>query len=140
MALPDPKTASEKWSRNLAGSVEFIRAGVQRVTVAPSEEAIKNKEKMKRKLIEAIDKGEWEAGLRRYTLDQWKRDMLTKGIDRIPSGADAAKDKMADFFSQLFPHIESGLREIEKMPSVTLEDSIARATFWIRHMAKFTKK
>jgi len=140
MVLPDPKETAEKWVRNLSGSIEYIRSGVQKVTVAPSELAIKNKEKMKRKLIEAIDKGEWEAGLRKYTLDMWKKDMLTKGIDRIPSGAEASKDKMADFLAQLFSHIEAGLREIEKMPNVTLEDSIARATAWIRHMAKFTKK
>jgi len=140
MALPDPKSAGEKWARNLSGSVEYIRQGVQKVTVAPSELAIKQKDKMKRKLIEAIDRGEWEAGLRKYTLDQWKKDMLTKGIDRIPSGAEAAKGKVTDFFAQLFPHIEAGLSELDRMPSVTLEDSIARATFWIRHMARFTKK
>ena len=140
MSLPDPKSTAEKWARNLSGATEYIRQGVQRVTVAPSEKAIAAKEKFRRKLMEAIDKGEWEAGLRRYTLEQWKKDMLTKGIDRIPGGAEASKDKVAEFFSQLFPHIESGLRELERMPSVTLEDSINRATFWIRHMAKFTKK
>jgi hypothetical protein len=66
--------------------------------------------------------------------------MIEKAIERIPSGADKAKDKMATVFEQLFPHIEAGLRELERMPSVTLEDSINRVTFWIRHMAKFTKK
>jgi len=140
MSLPDPKSVSEKWSRNLAGSTEYIRQGVNRVTVAPSEKAIANKEKFKRKLIEAIEKGKWETGLKKYTLDQWRKDMLTKGVDRIAGGAEAAKDKVADFYAQLFPHIESGLRELDKMPAMTLEDSIARATFWIRHMSKFTKK
>jgi hypothetical protein len=140
MALPDPKTVAEKWSRNLAGATDYIRQGVQRVTIAPSELAIGSKEKFKRRLIEAIDKGKWEAGLKRYSLDQWKKDMLTRGIDRIPSGADAAKDKMSDFYNQLFPHIEAGLKELERMPSMTLEDSVNRATYWIRHMAKFTKK
>jgi len=140
MALPDPKSVSEKWSRNLAGATDYIRQGVQRVSTAPSELAIANKEKFRRKLIEAIEKGKWESGLRKYTLDQWKKDMLTRGIDRIPSGADAAKDKMSDFYAQLFPHIEAGLKELDRMPSMTLEDSVNRATFWIRHMAKFTKK
>jgi hypothetical protein len=140
MVLPDPKTVAEKWSRNLAGATDYIRQGVQRVTVAPSELAIANKEKFRRKLIEAIEKGKWENGLKKYTLELWRKDMLTRGIDRIPSGADAAKDKMSDFYAQLFPHIEAGLKELDRMPSMTLEDSVNRATFWIRHMAKFTKK
>jgi hypothetical protein len=140
MSLPDPKETAEKWVRNLSGSIEYIRKGVERVSVAPSELAIKAKDKMKARLLEAIEKGKWEAELRKYTLEMWKADMLTKGVDRIPSGADRAKDKMADFYNQLFTHIKSGLAELQKMPALTLEDSVARATFWIRHMAKFMKK
>ncbi len=66
--------------------------------------------------------------------------MLEKGVDRIPSGADKAIPKMSEFASQLLTYIDSGLREIEKMPSLTLEDGIRRAEAWIRYMSKFRKK
>lgn len=139
MARVTPREFAEKWSKNLSASTEYIRAGVQKVTVAPSEKAIQSKEKFKRKLIEAIDKGVWEAGLRAYTLEQWKADMLNKAIPRIPEGADKAKSKVENFASKLLPYIDSGLEKIKTMPNVTLEDSIRRATEWIRYMAQFKK-
>ncbi|MEM1726576.1 MAG: hypothetical protein QXD86_05900 [Candidatus Bathyarchaeia archaeon] len=139
MVKVSPKEFAEKWSRNLAGSVDYIRSGVDKVTVAPSELAIANKEKLKRRLIEAIDKGVWESGLKGYSLEQWKRDMKEKGIPRIPDGADKAKPKVESFASKLLPYIESGLEKIKGLPSITLEDSIRRATEWIRYMANFRK-
>jgi len=134
-----PKEFSEKWSRNLAAAVDYIRSGVDKVTVAPSEKAIAAKEKLKRRLVEAIDGGVWEAGLRGYTLEQWKRDMKEKGIPRIPDGADKARGKVESFASKLLPYIDSGLERIKAMPSITLEDSIRRATEWIRYMSQFKK-
>ncbi len=140
MARVSPKEYAEKWSSNLRASLPYIRSGVEKVSVAPSELAIKNKDRLKARLIEAIDSGKWESGLKKYTLDQWKKDMIEKGIPRISDGADKSKGKVEEFASQLLPYIDSGVREIEKMPKVTLEDSIRRATEWIRYMAKFKKK
>ena len=140
MAKVNPSEFAEKWSANLRNSIEYIRRGVEKVTVAPSEQAIKAKDKFKAKLIEAIDKGKWESGLKTYTLDQWKKDMTEKGLARIADGADKAKPKVESFASQLLPYIDRGLAEIQKLPSVTLEDSIRRATEWIRYMSKFSKK
>lgn len=139
MVSVTPKEFAEKWSKNLSASTEYIRLGVQKVTVAPSEKAIQAKEKFKRRLIEAIDKGNWENGLKSYTLEQWKADMLNKAIPRIPEGADKAKSKVESFASKLLPYIDSGLEKIKTMPSVTLEDNIRRVTEWIRYMAQFKK-
>ncbi len=140
MAKLTAKEFAEKWSTNLRASIPYIRAGVEKVSVAPSELAVKAKDRMKARLIEAIDKGKWESGLKKYTLDQWKKDMIEKGLDRISSGADKAKPKVEEFANQLLPYIDAGVREIEKLPAVTLEDSIRRATEWIRYMSKFSKK
>ncbi|MEM3662371.1 MAG: hypothetical protein QXI68_02180 [Sulfolobales archaeon] len=139
MAKVNPSEFAEKWSRNLSASVEYIRRGVEKTSVAPSAKAIESKEKLKRKLVEAIDKGVWENALKKYTLDQWKRDMLEKGIPRIPDGADKAKPKVQDFASKLLPYIDAGLARIKELPSLTLEDSIRRATEWIRYMSQFKK-
>lgn len=107
--------------------------------MAPSAKAIEAKEKLKRKWIESIDKGIWENALKKYTLDQWKRDMMEKGIPRIPDGAEKSKDKVREFSAKLLPYIESGLAKLKEMPSVTLEDNIRRATEWIRYMSQFRK-
>lgn len=134
-----PSEFAEKWSKNLAGSVEYIRKGVEKTTVAPSARAVENKEKLKRKLIEAIDKGVWENALKKYTLEQWKSDMISKGIPRIPDGADKAKGKVQDFAGKLLPYIDAGLTKIKEMPSITIEDSVRRASEWIRYMSQFRK-
>lgn len=139
MVKVNPAEFAEKWSKNLSASLDYIRKGVEKTSVAPSAKAIENKEKLKRRWNEAIDKGVWENALKKYTLDQWKRDMLEKGIPRIPDGADKARGKMADFAAKLLPYIDAGLSKIREMPSLTLEDSIRRATEWIRYMSQFKK-
>ncbi|MEM4013055.1 hypothetical protein [Metallosphaera sp.] len=139
MAKVSPSEFAEKWSRNLGASVEFIRRGVEKTSVAPSAKAIEAKEKMKRKLVEAIDKGVWENALKKYTLDQWKKDMIEKGLPRIADGADKARPKVEEFAAKLLPYIDAGLARIKELPSVTLEDSIRRATEWIRYMSQFRK-
>ena len=131
---------AEKWNRRIKGALEDIRKGVEKLDKNPAELAIAKKEKMKARLIEAIDSGKWESGLKKVTLEEWKQKMLRKGISRIPAGADEAVDKVRDFAQQLLPHIEEGLRKIESMPDVTLEDNIRRMEEFIRHMAKFRKK
>lgn len=134
-----PSEYARKWANNLRGSVEYIRAGVQKVTTAPSEKAIAAKDRLKARWNQAIDSGIWESALRKYTLEQWKRDMTEKGIPRIPDGVDKAVGKMEEFGRQLLSYIDANLPNIEKMPKVTLEDSVRRATEWIRIMAKFRK-
>lgn len=139
MVKVSPAEFAEKWSKNLSASLDYIRKGVEKTSVAPSVKAIENKEKLKRRWNEAIDKGVWENALKKYTLDQWKKDMMEKAIPRIPDGADKARGKMADFAAKLLPYIDSGLAKIREMPSLTLEDSIRRATEWIRYMSQFKK-
>lgn len=140
MAKVTPEEFAEKWNRRLKGALEDIRRGVERVDVSPTEKAAQKKEKMKQRLIEAIDSGKWEAGLKRVTLEDWKQKMLNKGINRIPAGVDEALPDVKDFASQLLPHIEEGLRKIQGMPDLTLEDNIRRMEEFIRHMAKFRRK
>jgi len=131
---------AEKHARRLKGSTEDIRQGVQRVTVAPTLQAVAKKDKMIQNLTEAVQSGKWERGLKRVSLDEWKEKTLTKGIGRIAAGIDSAHDKMVDFGGQLLDY-ESGLqKEVETMPDLTLEDSISRMTTWVRGMAKFTRK
>lgn len=140
MVKVNEKEFAEKWARRLKGATEDIRRGVEKLDRNPAEEAIKKKEKMKARLIEAIDSGRWEAGLKKVTLEEWKAKMLNKGIGRIPSGVDEATPKMEEFAKVLLPHIEEGRKKIEGMPDLTLEDNIRRMEEFIRHMAKLKYK
>lgn len=137
--MKDASQVAEKWNRNIKGATETIKQGVARVDTAPTEKAAAAKEKMKQKLIEAIDNGDWEAGLKAVSLEDWKQAM-DKGVGRIAAGADMAQPKMKEFMDEFLPHLEQGKAKIDKMPNVSLEDGINRAAEMIRHNAAFKKR
>lgn len=131
---------AEKWARRLKGATEDIRRGVDKVSEAPSKKAVAKQDKMKANLISAIESGKWAKELGKVTLEEYKSAMKDIGVGRIPAGVDKEADDFKDFASQLLPHVAAGQATIAKMPDVTLEDSVARASTWIRHMAKFERK
>lgn len=133
------REAAAKFARNLGAATEDIRRGVERVTDNPCERAAARQEKMLANLTEAIRNGKWASGLRRVSLADWKKAFIEKGLTRIGPGANAAVDKLAKFYDDLFPHIEAGLRELDGMSDLTLEDNIARATAMMRHMHRFKR-
>jgi hypothetical protein len=139
MARVDPAGFAEKHNRRLKAALEDMRAGVNRLTTSPTEAAAAKKDKMLARLTEAVNTGKWEAGLRRVTLEEWRRKMIEVGIPRVSAGIDANRDKVVAFAEKLLPHVDAGVAAIKRMPDVTLEDSIARMTAFIRHMAAFKR-
>jgi hypothetical protein len=132
-----PEEYADKQARRLKAALEDVREGVQKVEVAPGKAAAAKVQKWAAKLAEKSTQDKWAANTAAVTLEEWKADMLEKGVDRIPAGIDRAHDKVTAFAAKLFAHQESGLADLEGLPDLTLEDSIARATAWIRHMSKF---
>ena len=140
MAKLTPEQFAEKHNRRTKAALEDMKAGIENVTVAPTEKAAAKQEKMRQRLLEALESGKWANGLKRVSLEEWKQKMIELGLNRVASGLDANKKKVEEFAAQLLPHIEAGQKLIEKMPDVTLEDSINRMTAFIRHMSKFQRK
>lgn len=139
MAKLTPKEFQEKHARRLKASLSDIKAGVSRVTENPMEKAANKSEKMKERLVAAIDSGKWARGLRSVSLDDWKSQLINKGIPRISAGIDAAAPKVEAFAEKLLPYIDEGVAKVKSMPDLTLEDSISRMSEFIRHMANFKK-
>jgi len=136
----DAEEFAEKHARRLKGAIEDVRAGVEKVTESPTLKAAAKKTKMLQNLQQSVTSGKWETGLKRVSLEQWKQKTIDKGLGRIAAGVDEAHDKMVAFGAQLLSY-ESGLKDqVDKMPDLTIEDSINRATSWIRGMAKFERK
>jgi hypothetical protein len=140
MARVNADQFQEKHNRRLKASLEDVRTGVARVTVAPGTQAAARKDKMLARLTEAVQSGKWGRNVARVSLGQWQTLMTEKGIPRISGGIDAAADKVKGFASQLLPFEDALMVTINKMPDLTLEDSISRAQAWIRGMAKFELK
>ena len=130
----------EKHARRLKGALEDMRAGVSRVTEAPGVKAAAKAEKMRANLMAALDSGKWQRRVSAVSAEEWKAAMLNKGVNRVAAGVDASHDKVRAFAEQLLSHQASLMGQIESMPDLTLEDSIARATAWIRGMSKFEYK
>ena len=130
---------TEKHARRLKASVEDIRRGIDRVTENPAEKAIAKQDKMLANLTRSVSDGKWAAGLKRVTLEEWKRKARDIGVNRIAAGIDGAKDKVTAFAEVLLPHIDRGMDKIKAMPDVTLDDNINRMTSFIRHMSEFKR-
>lgn len=135
-----PAEFQEKHARRLKGAVQDIRAGIEKVTESPMAKAAAKETKMVNNLQAAVTSGKWRAGLNRVSLQQWKDQAINKGLNRIAAGVDGSKDKVIAFAGDLLAY-ESGLQQtVNKLPDLTIEDSINRATSWIRGMSKFQRK
>jgi len=116
-----------------------MRAGVVRVTEAPGVAAAAQQKKMRQNILAAIDNGKWGRRVASVSLEDWKADMLEKGVGRVAGGLDRAKDKTIEFATKLIAHQNAILAKLDGMPSLTLEDSIARMTTQVREMVKFKR-
>ena len=135
-----PDEFQEKHARRLKAATDDMRRGVEGVTEAPTAKAAAKADKMRTNIVASIDSGKWAAGLNRVTLEDWKKKMIEKGLNRVAGGIDGAADKVKAFATDLLPHIDRGVDSIKKMPDTTLEDNISRMTTFIRHMSKFKRR
>jgi len=129
----------EKHARRLKASVEDVRRGIDRVTESPTAKAAAKQDKMLTNLTAAISSGKWAAGLKRVSLEDWKKKTRDVGVNRIAAGIDAAASKVEAFADDLLPHIDRGQEKIKAMPDVTLDDNINRMVSFTRHMSELKR-
>lgn len=139
MAKLSPAEFQEKHARRLKASVEDVRAGIDRVTENPCEKAAAKQDKMLTNLTAAVSSGKWAAGLKRVSLEDWKKQARDVGVNRIAAGIDAAKTKVVAFAEELLPHIDRQKSKIAGMPDVTLDDNINRMVAFTRGMSEFKR-
>ena len=140
MAKLTPQEFADKHNRRLKAAIPDMAAGIARVSEAPTAKAAAKQEKMKTRLIAKIDDGTWASRLKAVDLASWKLDMTEKGVPRIAGGIDRAEGKVRDFATQFLPFADAVQAKVSKMPDITLEDNINRATTAIRELSKFKKK
>lgn len=134
-----PEEYVELHSQRLKASLDRIRKGVDKVTVAPGQKAAQKADKWHAKISAAETKEIWRKNTAAVPLEEWKTALRDKGVSRIPEGLDASVPKRLAFAQKLLAY-ESGLSDkIQAMPDITLEDSVNRAATWIREMARFRK-
>jgi len=131
---------TETWASRTKGSVSAIQAGVNAVTESPMEKAAAKKEKMKNNLMESINNGSWEKGLRKVSLADWKAKTSSKVAARLSSGVDNAMSKRTAFDQWMVNTMNSALGEISSMPDMTLEDNLNKAVAMMRYMSEHKYK
>ena len=132
-----PEMATAKWVSNLSSATERMTAGAQSVTRAPGQAAAAAADKWLARVTASKDKFRTNVGA--VSLQSWQNSYINIGIPRVAQGAQAKQSKYSDFAAQFLPYLSRGVAQIDSMPSVTLEDGIARATAMIRYNAKFKK-
>ena len=140
MARLTAEEFADKHAKRLKAAGPEMRTGIERVTDSPTAKAAAKQDKMRTKLLAAIDDGTWARRLKGVSLEDWKGKMLTVGVGRVSAGIDASRAKVVDFAGQLLPAVDAAKRKIEAMPDLTLEDNISRMSEYVREMGKFKKK
>lgn len=135
MARLTAQEAADKWARNLSGSTEDIRKGIERVDVAPGQKAAASADVMLARLTESVRNGTWARKVAGVPLDEWKRKTLEKGLGRIAAGVESAREKQAVMYEQLLRNVDAATAKVHAMPNITLEDRINRMVTYTREMA-----
>jgi hypothetical protein len=126
-----------KHATRTKAALEDMRRGINAVTTAPGQAAAASAEKMRNNLNASIDSGKWQRRVGAVSLEDWKKQMLDKGVQRVPGGIDAAATKVEAFASQLLPFQTTLEATVNRLPNVTLEDAINRMATFVRGMATF---
>lgn len=129
--------ATAKWLANLSAASGRMQTGAMGVTKAPGIAAAAAADKWLAKVTQA--KAKFAARVQSVSLQDWQNAYINVGIPRVAQGAQAKQAKVQAFFDEFLPYLQRGMATIDNMPSVTLEDGIARASAMIRYNAKFKR-
>ena len=140
MAKLTPQQFQEKHARRTKGALQDMKTGIEGVTVAPTQQAAAKLEKMRANFNAKIDDGTVKSRLQAVSLEDWKAQALNKGLGRVSAGVDGSAAKVTDFANQFLPYLDRVASEVDKMPDLTLQDSIQRMVRQVELVAKFRKK
>lgn len=132
-----PQSATQKWLTNLSAAAPSMTAGAQAVQVAPGQSAAAAADKWLARVT--ASKQKFINNVSAVSLSQWQQAYINIGVPRVAQGAQAKQGKMQAFMSQFLPYLQTGLATIDKMPTNTLEDGIAKSAAMIRYNAKFVR-
>lgn len=130
----DPATVAAKWAANLGAATQAITDGVNAVSVAPGQAAARQKAVWANNVQAAQNK--WAQRVAAVSLSDWQQAILTKGVPRVATGAQAAVPKMQTFMTKLLPYIASGQSSLPARGDFNA--NLNRMTAWAQYMHKFS--
>jgi len=130
----------DKWGRRLNAAGPDITNGVKRVKQAPGEAAAAAAELMLQRLTESVQSGVWAKQVASVSLQDWQDAMINKGIQRINQGVTQAQKTKQANIAALLDAVDAAAAEARALPKGGIEQSIARATTFMRAMSQRAPK
>lgn len=131
--------AAASWVRGMQGASQKMLDGVNSVTESPAQAAAASADLWQQQVSSQKAKQKYITSLGRVSLEDWKRSMQQKGINRVSAGATEAQPKFAQFMQQWLPHVMSVAARVRQMPKGSLEQNIARMVEQVRGNASFMR-
>jgi len=130
----------QDWGNGLNGSAAKIKAGVQKVNVAPGVSAASKESKMLSNTTAAITSGKWSRNVQAVSLSQWQDAMSTKGTQNISSGVAQAQKTKVNAITKMLADTDAAVAQVDNMPTDTMEQRIAKATAYMRIRSDIANK
>jgi hypothetical protein len=121
--MPDPTTASKRWSSQMGASTQKMTDGINSVTVAPGQAAANAADLWANNVAAA--KGRFKTNVGAVSLSAWQTAAITKGVGRVAQGAQAAEGKYAAAAQVWYPKIASIVAGLP--PRGTIQQNMQRA-------------
>lgn len=134
------KVNAGQWASNWAAGYSAAGAkmskGADDLQVAPGVSATDPdvEQKMKNKWLAAYNSGKWHNATVSVSLADWRNAYKSKGIPNAQNSIPLAKVEVSNYAQKAIPVYNSILQNIDAMPKVTLQDSIARAAAWMTQL------
>jgi hypothetical protein len=139
MAARNPQDVAQNWASKLGGATQKIANGVANPKRSPTQSAAAAADKWQARLADPATKAKFISSLGRVSTADWQAAMTSKGIPRIPSGANAAIPKFTTFLSSFLPFQDSVTQSVHALPSNNLEDNINRMVAQVRGTARYRR-
>jgi len=130
----------KKYEARASVATDDYRWGIENPSVSPTGEAIAHRKDLETKMAKKETWDKWEDGLRFVGDEGWMKGALEKGVDRYVPGVRVGIPKFSSFAEKFRGHLDAGVKEVKKLPKVTLDDSIKRASEMIKHNSRFRFK
>lgn len=130
----DPNAAAQAWVNGMQSAGAKITAGVNAVTVPPGQAAARQAAVWASNTAAAQAK--YAKNVAAVSLEEWKQAVLTKGVNRVGTGAAAAQNKMANAMTQILPQIANIVSSLP--PRGDLGANINRMVDYAQKASKIT--
>lgn len=123
--LDNPGAIADKWATAMQSAGPAYELGINGVTTAPGALAAAASAKYLAGVQANLAK--FEQNSLSVSLTDWKTAAISKGRDRLGTGATAAKPKVLAFDTAFFAYLKNGAASIAGMPTITYEQRKAKA-------------